>query len=104
MKTLVEIEWDGPEEKAWLCADNISLALHAYCLNTKFKVAEREDDVDKLRNLVAIQSSKGNVDQGEYMRGMANGLICALSIFTKEEPKYFDYNQNFKNSIPNEKN
>lgn len=40
MKTTVEIEWDDPKEQAWLCADNISLALHAYCKNTKFKVKE----------------------------------------------------------------
>jgi hypothetical protein len=38
MKTIVEIEWDLPKEQAWLCADNISIALHAYCQNTKFKV------------------------------------------------------------------
>ena len=45
MKTIVEIEWDQPEEQAWLCAENISIALHAYCKNTKFKVREvRGDD------------------------------------------------------------
>ncbi len=41
MKTIVEIEWDEPsgvEYQAWLCADNISIALHSYCSNTKFKV------------------------------------------------------------------
>ena len=40
MKTTVEIEWDEPQEQAWLRADNISLALHTYCKNTKFKVRE----------------------------------------------------------------
>lgn len=43
MKTTVSIEWDEPsgvEYQAWLCADNISIALHAYCKNTKFKVRE----------------------------------------------------------------
>lgn len=40
MKTVVEIEWDKPEEQAWLCADNIALALSAYCKNTTFRVRE----------------------------------------------------------------
>lgn len=40
MKTVVEIEWDSPEIQSWLCDDNISIALHAYCKNTKFKVKE----------------------------------------------------------------
>lgn len=40
MKTIVEIEWDEPKIQEWLCADNISLALHAYCENTKFKVRD----------------------------------------------------------------
>lgn len=40
MKTTVEIEWDEPKEQAWLCADNIAVALHAHCPNTKFVVRE----------------------------------------------------------------
>lgn len=41
MKTTVEIEWDEPQEQAWLCADNIAIALSSYyCINTKFKVRE----------------------------------------------------------------
>lgn len=40
-KTTVEIKWDEPSDTPhWLCADNISIALHAYCTNTKFKVRE----------------------------------------------------------------
>jgi len=38
METTVKIKWDKPKEQDWLCADNISLALHAYCKNTKFEV------------------------------------------------------------------
>lgn len=38
MRTIVEIEWDHPEEQAWLCSDNIATALRAYCPNTKFTV------------------------------------------------------------------
>lgn len=51
MKTVVEIEWDFPEEQAWLCADNISIALHAYCRNTKFKVFELQSLRDELAEL-----------------------------------------------------
>ena len=40
MKITVEITWNKPKEQQWLCADNISLALHSYCRNTKFKVKE----------------------------------------------------------------
>ena len=36
----VEIEWDQPEEKHWLNADNIEVALGAYCKNTNFTVVE----------------------------------------------------------------
>ena len=40
MKTKVEIKWDKPKDKNWLCAENIKLALEKYCRNTKFEVRE----------------------------------------------------------------
>ena len=40
MKTIVVIEWDKPEDKNWLCAENIQIALSEHCTNTKFKVKE----------------------------------------------------------------
>lgn len=39
-KIVVEIEWDTPDEPSWLNADNVALALHAYCPNTKFQVRQ----------------------------------------------------------------
>ena len=39
-KIVVEIEWDVPDEPFWLNADNVALALHAYCENTRFTVRE----------------------------------------------------------------
>lgn len=42
MFTLVTIEWDEPKEKGWLCADNIAIALRAYCPNTRFNVSEMD--------------------------------------------------------------
>jgi DNA invertase Pin-like site-specific DNA recombinase len=42
MKTVVtvEIEWDQPDEKQWLCPENIEWALRQACKNTNFKVIE----------------------------------------------------------------
>jgi len=34
----VTIEWDRPDEPFWLNADNVAVALHTYCKNTKFRV------------------------------------------------------------------
>jgi hypothetical protein len=36
----VEIEWDWPEDSFWLNADNVAVALHAYCPNSGFVVRE----------------------------------------------------------------
>lgn len=48
------------------------------------------EKVEKLRNLAAVQTAPGTVDQGEYMRGMANGLLVALSVFTGQEPAFVE--------------
>lgn len=40
-RIVIEIEWDTPEDPHWLNADNVALALHAHCKNTKFKVHSR---------------------------------------------------------------
>ena len=37
-RIIVQIEWDTPDEPLWLNADNVAIALHSYCKNTKFKV------------------------------------------------------------------
>jgi hypothetical protein len=44
--------------------------------------------IEKIRELVVIQSRNANFDQ--YMRGMANGLICALSVLEEKEPVYIN--------------
>lgn len=55
-----------------------------------YDIGQRLED---LKNVVEIQCSTGNFDQGEYMRGMANGLMLAWYIlrepYGKEVP-YFD--------------
>jgi hypothetical protein len=45
MDTLVKITWDQPEEQNWLCADNIKIALSAYCKNTKFDVEDLNNEM-----------------------------------------------------------
>jgi uncharacterized protein (DUF433 family) len=40
MKIFVEIEWDTPEDRHWLCPENIRIALSHYCPNTRFRVSE----------------------------------------------------------------
>ena len=37
-RIIVQIEWDTPVEPEWLNADNVAIALHSYCKNTKFRV------------------------------------------------------------------
>ncbi len=46
--------------------------------------------ISRLQSLVDIQSSDGNYNCGPYMHGMANGLILALSVFTRDNPKFLD--------------
>ena len=48
--------------------------------------------LEKLIDVKNIQCKKGNFDQSEYMRGMANGLILATHIMTNAEgdPVYKD--------------
>lgn len=44
-KIIVQIEWDEPDDPHWLNADNVKLALQAYCRNTRFVVEEVTDDL-----------------------------------------------------------
>jgi len=46
--------------------------------------------IDELQSLVDIQCSEGNYNCNPYMHGLANGLILALSVLTKECPKFLD--------------
>jgi len=41
-KIVVRIDWDYPNEKNWLNADNIAIALRSYCKNTNFNVTEMD--------------------------------------------------------------
>ena len=89
MRTFVEIVWDRPEEQAWLCPDNIKTALAAYCPNTSFEVKDVGLKLKQLDEITAIQSSPGNRDANEYMRGLANGLITANRIVNDSAQELF---------------
>ena len=48
------------------------------------------DNVEKLRDIVAIQTQNGNWDYDSYMFGMANALLLALAIVEDKDPKFLD--------------
>jgi hypothetical protein len=47
---------------------------------SKFDNYDISQRLDDLRSIIEIQCVKGNYDQGEYMLGMANGLLLAWNI------------------------
>lgn len=47
-----------------------------------------EKQFEKLKEISSIQSTKGNWDYSQYMRGLANGLILAVAIMEDKEPVY----------------
>lgn len=50
----------------------------------------KDDSLKKLEELIKIQCTDGNWNYCSYMHGMANGLLCAKSCFTGEDPKYLE--------------
>jgi len=49
-----------------------------------------EKEIKNLDEIIKIQCMNGNYNYDPYMHGMANGLICARSVITGEEPKYIE--------------
>lgn len=47
-----------------------------------------EDRVQQLHNLTEVAVSPGNAHSSQYMRGMANGMLIASSVFTDQEPVF----------------
>lgn len=60
------------------------------------------EQIEKLREVVAIATSPGNWDANEYMLGMANGLILALHIMedAKDDPPYLRAPKCYLDSLP----
>jgi hypothetical protein len=52
-----------------------------------------EDIAKNLKDLMDVQCAQGNWDYSPYMMGLANGLILADSLMTKDESGYIDYNK-----------
>lgn len=50
----------------------------------------KEKMISDLQNMIDVQCTDGNWNYDRYMHGMANGLICALSVLTDKDPKYLD--------------
>lgn len=50
METNVNIKWDEPQMKEWLCPDNIRIALSAYCKNSNFEVTELKDSFQSVKS------------------------------------------------------
>ena len=46
--------------------------------------------LDDIEDLIKIQSSYGNWNYDPYMRGLANGLILAKSLVTKDSPVFLE--------------
>lgn len=50
----------------------------------------KEETIADLERFIATQCTDGNWNDSEYMFGLANGMIFALSVLTSETPKYLD--------------
>lgn len=44
--------------------------------------------IEQLNDLIRIQGEPGNIDQGEYMRGLYNGLELAAATLEGREPVF----------------
>jgi len=49
-----------------------------------------EKRIEKLKDLIKVQCTDGTWNYDQYLFGMANGMICALSVFDDKEPKYLE--------------
>lgn len=52
------------------------------------KYVSKIDKIDMLKNMKDIQGSKGNIDQGDYMVGLYNGLELAIATLEDREPEF----------------
>lgn len=51
-------------------------------------IREYQQAVEALRSQITVQATNGNWDYDEYMRGMLNGMLCAMSNFDGKDPQY----------------
>lgn len=72
-------EWSADGEYEALTIDCAALSATNHAKHLK-----------QLDDVTAIAVSPGNALASEYMRGMANGLILAQSVFSDKEPEYIN--------------
>jgi hypothetical protein len=53
-------------------------------------VNKLKKNLEKIERAVKIQREFWNFDHDEYMRGMANGLICAVAMMKNKDPEYIE--------------
>lgn len=84
-RRLVVIEWDQPEYEGWLADDNIAIALHAYCPNTKFTVRGA-------RYSRFLEDCKGSVHVGPFLATPDGKTQCSAcgNILVAEHPENVD--------------
>ncbi len=57
-------------------------------LSPEQKIKRLVERINKVEELRSIQCKDGNWDYDEYMRGLANGLILAISVLTETDPQW----------------
>lgn len=92
-------------EYAYKAAVDQIWPLEGYLLAERLHAGDvHAEKLGKLRDLVGVQSAPGNVDASEYHRGMANGLVLALSVFTGQEPEFHEVPKlTFQERVVNER-
>jgi hypothetical protein len=51
---------------------------------------KEKETLEKLRQLCEVATSNGNYDCNEYLHGMANGMLFALSMFEGTVPQFLE--------------
>ena len=59
-----------------------------------------QNSLQTLRDLTQVQCNDGNWNYDQYMHGMANGMIFALSLFDAGEPKYLEAPKEWLKDLP----
>ncbi len=57
-------------------------------------MSETEKILDDIRSQLEVQGRSGNWDYNPYMRGVYNGLECALATAEHRDPIYKDIPEN----------
>ena len=91
METIVKIKWDEPKEQAWLNADNISLALHSYCKNTKFEV----ESVKANRFDAMVREKIAETKTSEIVNDMIQDQAICIKENVKYDPSEYKAKLNF---------